>query len=116
MGLRETRAEFKAALDTVAGVTGYLEQPSPPRPGDAWPLWGGGDKDQESGLFDDVWSVVVQLLQGSQRAADDWIDTYLESLLSALRPVAYVTGRNPAILGGTDQNPVRGLIITMSRE
>lgn len=114
MSLNGTRDDFKAALDTVDGVTGYLARPKTPKAGDAWPLWGGGDRDEDTGLFDDTWSVGVALPQ-DETSANDWIDAHLDDIVSALRPVAYVDGRKPANFG-TDTSPVYGLLITTSRE
>lgn len=114
MSLNDTRAAFQAALSTVAGVTGYVKRPSTPRPGDAWPIWGGGDVDETTGLFDDTWSVGV-MLPADEQSANDWIDAHIDDIVSGLRPVAYVDGRRPANFG-TDASPVYGLLISTSRE
>lgn len=115
MSLNDTRAAFKEALDEVAGVTGYLRRPSTPKPGDAWPIWRGGERDQNTGLFDHTWAVGLMLPQ-DEKSAQDWIDARLDDLAKAIRPVAYVESVAPATFGGTDSSPVYGLLITTSTE
>jgi hypothetical protein len=115
VSLSETRAAFKTALDTVAGVTGYVQPPTASRSGDAWPRWGGGEKDPSTGLINHTWRVIIYLPQ-DQATADKWIDDHLDALRRALRAVAYVEAVAPVQLGGTDNSPVYGLMITTSTE
>lgn len=115
MPLATTRTAFKDALDTVDGVRGYVTPPSTAKPGDAWPRWRGGPADADTGMIDHEWSVIVYLPQ-DQVSADQWIDDHLQALRRALRPVAYVEAVAPVTLGGTDNSPVFGLLITTSTE
>jgi hypothetical protein len=114
MSLNSVRAEFKAALDGVAGVRGYLARPTTPKSGDAWPIWGGGDRDESTGLFNDTWSVMI-VVGADEQTANDWIDAHMAEVVTALIPVAYVDGRRPA-LSGPDGSPMYGLLINTSRE
>lgn len=116
MSLADDRAEFVAALTAVDGITAYAVSPKTPRPGDAWLRWGGAGLDSPNDpLFAQQWSVVVMLPQ-SEAAADEWIDAHIGAILTALGPVAWVVSYAPATLGGTDNAPVFGLLITATRE
>jgi hypothetical protein len=110
MSLASVAADLKTALDTVDGVTGYVKRPGSPKVGDAWPLWRGGDRDQQSGLFDDIWVLAVYLPQ-DEEAANAWIDAHTDAIVTAVRAILYIDGRVPANLG-TDASPVKGLMIT----
>jgi hypothetical protein len=114
MSLVGKRAEFKAALDGVPDVKGFTAEPSTPKTGNAWPVWGGGERDDESGLLGHTWSVGVVTPQDIS-AADAWIDGHLDAIVAALSPVAYVESVAPAQFG-TDSNPVNGLLITTGSE
>jgi hypothetical protein len=114
MSLAGKRAAFAAALSTVDGVAGYAERPAAPRAGDAWPVWRGAERDEDSGLLGHTWAVGVYLPQ-DRGSADDWIDGHVDALIAALRPVAYVDGFDPANFG-TDNSPVFGLLLTTRSE
>ena len=88
------RAQFKAALDTAAGAQGFMYRPVSPATGDAWPVRGESERDDESGLFETEWAVQI-CLTSDELAADQWIDDHVEGVITALRPVAYVYGFAP---------------------
>lgn len=89
MNLLAKRAEFVAALNTVTDVQGYQYQPDTPRPGDAWPLWRGADRDE--GQFVSGWSVAV-FVPAVPREAERWIESHISDLYEAIQPVAYIDG------------------------
>lgn len=116
MSLVGKRAEYKAALDLVADVTGYEYRPSTPKAGDAWPHLGAGNRDDRSGQFLIGWSVGVYLPQ-DERTASAWIDDHIGELVDTLESegAGYVEAFSPANFG-TDPSHVYGLLITMRGE
>lgn len=116
MSLAQKRAAFKAVLDTIDGVTGFRYRPSTPKAGDAWPLLGEGERDQQSGQFTWTWAVVIYLPADVQ-AADDWLDANADEFVDALETigVAYVDTITPSQFGD-ESSPVLGLLITTRSE
>jgi len=114
VSLAGKRQEFADALSTVDDVTGYAYRPADPRAGDAWPVWGGSDRDDDRLPFTTSWRVVIQLPQ-EERASDEWIDAHEQDLFDAISPVAFIDGFAPANLGGQNST-VYGLVITTRSE
>lgn len=112
--LAQARGEFAGALNSVDGVKYFETRPQAPRSGDTWLRWRAERDDNGAGGFDVTWSVAIITPPG-ESAADTWIDEHIDDLLSAIRPVAYVTGYVPANFG-TDSSPILGLLITTNRE
>lgn len=91
-----TRAEFAAALSTVAGVTGYQYRPAAMRPGDAWPTL--AVLERADGLaFEATWSVWV-ILPSDEKAASEQTDALVGPLVAALEPVAFVDRITPSLV------------------
>lgn len=113
MSLAGKRAAFKVALDTVAGCTGYTSKPSTPRTGDAWPQLGTGERDEDAGMFAWTWYVGV-MLPADRAAADEWIDSHLDALTSAIwaGSLGLVEAASPTNLG-TDSSYIYGLLLTV---
>lgn len=116
--LADTRAAFKAALDTVDGVNGYPYQPAAPTAGDAWPVMGTAQRDEESGAFGVDWYVVAYLPQ-DQSAASVWIDTHVDDIIDAIEhnQVAFVDAFDPVNLNDDSGAPtIYALLLTMRSE
>lgn len=109
-----THAEFKAALDTVDGVKGFVGRPSAPTTGDAYPIRGTATRDEESGLFLVDWQVAVFIPQ-DDTAANMWMDDHTPDILTALDRLSYVTSFAPGNLGN-DQNFVKGLLFNLGSD
>jgi hypothetical protein len=114
VSIATARAEITAALNTIDGVKCYPARPSTPRTGDAWLRWQADRGDDSAGGFDHVWRIVIVTPQG-EAAADAWVDDHIDDVLTALRPVTWVTAYEPANLG-VDNSPVYGILITSERE
>jgi hypothetical protein len=110
----QTRSALAAALSDVADVKGYVKRPVSPRPGDAWPVWRGGDRDQASGQFAWEWAIALVLPQDEQ-AAYDTEEQWIPVIVSAVGRIVYVDGVSPANLN-TDASPVYGLLFTTRSE
>lgn len=106
-----TRAAIGAALDSVAGIKGYPRQPNTPKPGDAWPVWAGAQRDEDSPGYYQSWRVLVVCDQGSPDNADAFLDTYGAELVDALGPVLFVDAFTPARLD-TESGPLYALQVT----
>lgn len=116
MSRQAKRAEIAAALSTVDGVRGFPARPNTPTTGDAWPRWGGSERDDISGQFVRTWMAVVQL-PADDTAADAWIDAREDALWAALDPVGWITGFEPVDIGASDGRPrIHGVMITMRSE
>lgn len=114
MSFAEKRAAFRTALNAVDGVTGYVDKPSVPAAGDAWPVWGGAGRDEPGLPFTHLWRVVVAL-PADEATAEEWLEDHLGPLHAALSPVAYVEGFAVSNLSPTiDQR--FGLVITTRSE
>lgn len=113
MSLAGKRQEFADALSTVDDVTGYPYRPGEPRPGDAWPRWGGNTIAEDNIQFTNGWQVIVYLPQ-DERAADEWIDEHDQALYDAIQPVAHIEGFAPANL--SPAGTVYGLLISTRSE
>lgn len=101
MSIAGMRTRFKTALDTVDGVQGFEYRPNSVTVGDAWPIRGEAERDDDSGLFLVEWAVQI-CLASDEQAADVWIDDHVEAVISALRPVAYVDGFSPIKLASSE--------------
>jgi hypothetical protein len=106
-----TRAAIAAALDTVDGIKGHLRQPSTLKPGAAWPQWAGGFREDESPGFVETWRVTVVCDQNTADAADAFLDSRGEELLTALAPIMFVDSYTPARLD-TEAGPLYALVLT----
>lgn len=113
MSLTGDRDAIAQALSTVDDVTGYAYRPTTPRPGDAWPLLSGLERDQGF-TFMVTWRVLVFLPQ-DEVDASKWIDAHFESLVEALEPKGFVESLVPVNLGADSQQQY-GLQITMRGE
>lgn len=113
MSITSTRDDIAAALATVGGVNGFPRRPRAPRPGDAWPLFQGSERDDDTGLWSHKFTIGVMLPQ-DEAAADAWIDEHFESVAQAIEQagVGWVDQCDPANLG-TETSPVYGLVINM---
>lgn len=110
------RQEIADALDTVPGVRGFRVRPSAASTGDGWPQWGGARRpDSARGMFTQVWRALIRV-PGDEVAADEWVDAHIDDLADALRSVGYMTECTPVNLTGTDNTPIRALMITMECE
>jgi hypothetical protein len=114
MTLVGDRAAIKAALNTVAGVTGYAYRPATPRSGAAWPLLGAMDR-ADARSFAITWNVYL-MLPVSEIGASAWIDAHTDALVDALEEVGYVDRMEPVNIGGSEDQPIFGLLITMRSE
>jgi hypothetical protein len=116
MSIVGKRQDFAIALGLVDDVQGFAYRPASPKAGDAWPIFGGGERDDATGLFSHTWSAAVYLPQ-DERAASAWIDDHVDLLADTLaqRGVAYVDGFNPVNLG-TDTSYIYGLLLTTRSE
>lgn len=92
------RTEIKAALDTVADVTGYAYRPTAPREFDAWPVLGALEH-ADGMAFYVTWRVLL-LLPNDERAASYWVDGHAEALIEALTEVGYVDRLEPVLIPG----------------
>jgi hypothetical protein len=106
-----TRAAVAAAMSTVPGVKGYAHRPATPRPGDAWPQWSGGTRDDQSIGFLETWRVLVVTDQGAAGDADAFLDAKGDAVLAALAPVLFVDSYTPATLA-TEAGDLYALMIT----
>lgn len=116
MSLVGKRQQIADALSTVEGVTGYPYQPTTARAGDAWPLYQGAERDEDTGMFAHNWSVGVALPQDEQ-AANTFIDAHLDAIDRALLSsgAGYIDRIDPANFGN-DNNIVYGLVLVMRSE
>lgn len=115
MNLTEARQDITDALSTVDEVTGYLRPPSTARPGDAWPVFRGMERDGLTGQYTVTWSVLV-LLPTDADAALEQLQTLVPDLDDALRSVAYVQTYAPVSYTGGSGGERPALEITMIRE
>lgn len=116
MSLVGKRDEIAAVLSTVDGVKGYAKRPDAPRPGDAWPQWGGSERDENTPAFMETWQVLVHLPADYARA-DAWVDSHRDALWDAVESVGWILAFEPAELGQTGGGaPINGLMITMRSE
>lgn len=93
-----TRQEIAEALSTVDGVTGHVDQPQTPYPGDAWPYIAVIERDEVSGQFGPTYRVQVFTAQ-NPRAADLWLEDNYQALVDALRPISTVNTFTPVMVG-----------------
>jgi hypothetical protein len=116
MSLVGKRDDLASALDLVADVRGFAYRPSSTKAGDAWPVYGGAERDDNTGMFAHTWSVAVALPQ-DERAASAWIDAHIDELVDTLarQGVAYVDRYDPANFGDANSY-VYGLILTTRSE
>jgi hypothetical protein len=99
----ETRQAIADAVSTIVGLKGYARRPNAPKPGDAWPLWRGGER-ADGHVMLNTWAVVL-LLPGDEERADSWVDQHGDDLFDALETHAMSVDRIvPATtpLAGTD--------------
>jgi hypothetical protein len=106
-----TRQAIAAALGSVPDINGYVRQPNVPKPGDAWPTWGGALRDDESMGYYQTWRITVVCHQGSPDNADAFLDTYGDDLVAALGVIMFVDAFAPARLD-TEAGALYALLIT----
>jgi hypothetical protein len=105
------RAEIKACLDTVAGVTGYEWVPTVVRPGDAFPTRGPLDR-QDGHTFFATWTVVV-IVPADPRKAEEWFENNYADVFLALLPVGIADSIEPGFMQmGSDDVPAMLITIT----
>lgn len=104
-----TRINLATALGTVAGITGYVRRPRAIKPGDAWPQWGGSERDDGRG-FIETWKILV-VLPADEATADTFADAKQAALIAALSPILYVDSFAPANFTG-DSADMLAVVIT----
>lgn len=104
------REQIKTALDTVAGVRGYVRKPDAPKPGDGWPLWRGAER-ADGMLFAQTWGAVVMCTQDFA-TADAFADSHGQSLVEALQQYVMFVDSMAPILVPTSAGDVPALMIT----
>lgn len=87
------RPDIKQALDTVDGVTGYLEPPTALKPGDAWPVWAGAARGPGH-AWSSSWRVLV-VLAPDERSATAALGPIAEQVIEALEGLLYIDQVNP---------------------
>jgi hypothetical protein len=116
MSITGKRDDFATALGMVTDVRGFAYRPSAAKAGDAWPIYRGAERDEDTGMFAHAWAVAVMLPQ-DERTASTWIDEHADALVDTLaqQGVAYVDQYTPANLG-TDASYIFGLLLTTRSE
>jgi hypothetical protein len=115
MSMVNKRQEIATALSSVEGMKGYAYRPSIPREGDAWPLLGVLERDEDAGWFMVTWNVIVFLPQ-DERKASEWVDVRYADLVDALTPHGYVDRIEPVGISTSANASQFGLQITMRSE
>jgi hypothetical protein len=111
MSNANTRNAIAAAMGSVPGIKGYAHRPNGPRAGDAWPQWGGGQRDDQSVGFLETWRVMVVTDQGAAYDADQFLDEKGDAVLAALATILFVDSYAPAKLE-TETGDMYALMIT----
>lgn len=103
MSNADQRGAIAAALSTVDGIRGFASRPRAPKPGNAWPQWGGGTRDSGH-AFLHTWRILVILDQGTDTLADTAADRWGQDICDALVPYVFVDAIAPATVpvDGTD--------------
>lgn len=116
MTLADDRAAIRAALTDAAvpDVHAYDFKPAAPGPGDAYPVWGGGERGPGD-TFVHTWALHVILPQMSERDAALWLDGRASAIVDALAPLGYVDRYEPVIIETTD-GEMLGARFTMRSE
>lgn len=98
MSLAATRAAIAAAAADVDDVTGYPARPAVPRPGDAWVMWAGAERDAGF-LFVHTWRLIV-VLAADEHTADAMNEEWSQALASAVEDAGamYVDAIAPTVL------------------
>lgn len=115
MTLNGVRQALADALSTVDGVHGFLRPSTAPRPGDAWPRFGGMDRDEISGQFIVTWRVLV-LLATDEGAALDSLEQLVPGLYAALQPLAHVQSFTPVVYKGAGAAEQPAIELVLIRE
>jgi len=115
MSLAADRAAFAAALDPIADITGYDDQPALLNVGDAWVRWAGWTPAGPPGTYLSSWLVDV-ITGGTPSDAMKFLDTHLELITDALDDLAYVTGVAPVDFQIPNVGVMHGAEITLHKE
>lgn len=102
MNLMETRQAIVDAFNEMEGMSAFLFKPKVLQPGDTWVVQGPLTKDQESGMYEATFYIVVFLHQEETAAAQQFSD-YWEAVSDvtneAVRDIVYINQLDLVNLG-----------------
>lgn len=114
MSMAQTRSSLAAAIDSVDGLTGYLQMPTAPKDGDGWPMWTEAEDTGTMGgtAYIHTWAVWV-VVPNDPIASDTYVDSILIPLSDALSPEMAIE----SVVSNLAPDPVgRSIIITGKSE